>query len=153
MSDPDTYNQLIEIMLDEDDDALGEFVLMEAEKDQVLAGLGGDTTLMNYMMMFEEFLEQHDIYLFDGWEEASFAKQPSVEKFWITFHLLVGENADLRGAKRVRDAMNQGDVTAKRLEDGSMVVIFQVLKRSLDQIEAVNKEKIEKLSDQAMEEL
>lgn len=149
----DTYDQLIEVMLNEDDEALGEFVLMEGEKDQVLAGLNGDVTLMNYMMMFEEYLEQHDIYLFDGWEKAAFAQQPTVEKFWVTFYLLVEQNVDLRGAKRVRDAMNQGDVTVRQLDDGRKIVIFQVLKRNLDQIETVNKEKIEKLSDQALEEL
>lgn len=149
----DTYDQLIEVMLNEDDDALGEYVLMEGEKDTVLAGLNGDVTLMNYMMMFEEYLEQHDLYLFDGWETAVFAKQPKVEKFWVTFYMLVDQNVDLRGAKRVRDAMNQGDVSAQRLRDGRIVVIFQVLKRNLDQIETINKEKIEKLSDQALEEL
>lgn len=153
MSDPNTYNQLIEVMLNEDDESLEEFMLTESEKDQVLASLEGDTTVMNYMMLFEEFLEQHDIYLFKGWEKAAFVGVPKVEKFWVTFTMVVDGETDLRGAKRVNDAMPQGRVKAKRMDEGQVLVEFQVLKRALDQIEAVNKEKIEKLSDKAMEEL
>ena len=108
---------------------------------------------MNYMMLFEEFLEQHDIYLFKGWEKASFIGPPTVEKFWVVFTLLVSPETDLRGARRVNDAMHQGKVVMKKTQDGSIMVQFQVLKRALDQIETDNKERIEKLSDQAKEEL
>lgn len=153
MSETDTFNQLVEVMLDEDDDSLDEFILTESEKDEVLAALSGDTTLMNYLMLFEEFLEQHDLYLFTGWDDAQIVGQPSVEKFWVTFDLLIDHKTDFRGARRINDAMPQGQVTAKRLQDGNILVRFQILKRLLDQIETDNKEKIEKLSDQALEEL
>lgn len=153
MTQHDSFDQLVEVMLNEDDDALQEYILMEDEKDQVLAGIGGDVTLMNYLLMFEEFLEQHDVYLFDGWDTAQIAHQPKIEKFWAIFYLIVDDKVDLRGAKRVRDAMKQGSVKAKRLEDGKVLLIFQILKRELDYIENSNKEKIEKLSSEALEEL
>lgn len=151
--DCNTYHQLVDIILNEDDDAVSEFILVESERDTVLANLSGDTTLMNYMFLFEEFLEQHDLYLFKGWDKAAFVGQPRVEKFWITFHLLAPEGTDLRGAKRISDAVSQGEVKAKKLSTGGTMVRFMVLKRSLDQLEADTKEKIEKLSDKAMDEL
>ena len=151
--DHETFNQLVDVMLTEDDEAVNEFLLMESEKDEVLADLDGDTTLMNYLFLFEDFLEQHDIYLFKGWEQAQVVGRPSVEKFWVTVTLLVSDKTDLRGAKRVHDAINQGEVTTKQLNNGHILVKFMILRRSLDQIESLNKDKIEKLSDQALEEI
>lgn len=153
MSDSDTLDHLVEIMLDGDDDSLSDLILTESEKDEILFALEGETTLMNYIMLFEEYLEEHDIYLFKGWENAQLIGKPIVEKFWITFNLLVDENTDIRGAKRVQQAMSQGEVKAKKLQDGRRVVQFMVLRRDLDQIEKANKERIDQLSDQAIGEL
>lgn len=153
MTDSATFNHMIEIMLTEDDDSLDRFMLLESEKDTVLAALGGDPTLINYMMLFEEFLENHDLYLFEGWSSAAFVGKPKIEKFWATFALTVNEGTDMRGAKRVNDAMPQGQVKAKAMGNGKILVVFQVLKRHLDQIEETNREKIEELSDQALEQL
>lgn len=150
--DIDTYNQMIEVMLNEDDDSLAEFLLVESERDDLIAGLDGNTTLMDYLYLFEEFLDQHDIYLFKGWDTAQIMGQPNVEKFWITITLLVDDEVDLRGAKRVNDALGQGKVEIKNHANGKLV-IFTILKQSLDQIEQTNKDRIEELSDQALEEL
>jgi hypothetical protein len=147
------FNMLVEILLDEDDESLGEFLLQESEKDDIMVSLDGNSTLMNYMMLFEEFLEQHDLYLFQGWEKAEFVTQPSVEKFWVVFHLVVGEETDLRGAKRVNDAMTQGEVVFQKQDDGKILVRFTVLKRALDQIEKDTRDRIEKLSDDAAEDV
>ena len=152
IGDIDTYNQMIEVMLNEDDDSLSEFLLMESDRDEVMADLGGDTTLMNYLYLFEEFLDQHDIYLFKGWDTAQVIGKPVVEKFWITVTLLVSNETDLRGAKRVNDAIGQGKVTVKTHQGGKLVT-FMILKQSLDQIEKTNKDRIEELSDQALETL
>lgn len=149
----ENYDHLLELMFAGDDEALNEAVLLESEKDDIIHALDGETTLMNYLMLFEEFLEDHDIYLFSGWDKAQIIGRPTVKKFWIIFHLLVNDNTDLGGARRVRDAMGQGKVIAKRIDDGNVVVRFEVLKRDLDKIEEINKEKIEELSDQAMGEL
>lgn len=151
--DISTYNQLIDIILTEDDTAVSDFILLESDKDEVMAGLDGDTTLMNYLFLFEAFLDQHDIYLFDGWEDAQIIGQPVIEKFWITIRVLVDDNVDLRGASRVNDAMQQGEVRVKKLSSGQTMVTFMILKRQLDQIETLDKEKIEKLSDKALEGL
>jgi len=153
MNDISTYNQLIEVMMNEDDESLDDFLLLESDTDQVIANLDGDVTLFNYIMMFEEFLDQHDIYLFKGWDKASLFGSPVVEKFWITIRLLVNDDTDLRGAKRVKDAMKQGDVVIKKTTDGRKVVEFSILKRDLDQIEETNKSRIEQLSMDALEKL
>ena len=149
----DTMDHLVEVMLDGNESTLDELVLLEGEKDDVINSLGGETTLMNYMMLFEEFLEDHDIYLFDGWEDAQFIGKPIVEKFWITFHILLSDKADIRGGKRVNDALKQGEVIIRKLKDGRYLARFLILKRDLDAIENANKERIDQLSDQALEEL
>lgn len=146
----DHLDHLIEIMLEGDDDALDTFLLTESERDDVLNNLGGETTLMNYLLLFEEFLENHDIYLFDGWEQAEIIGKPRVEKFWVVFHLRIGPKADLRGARRIRDAAEQNQVRAKRQTDGSYLIQFTILKRDLDRIEQINQEKINQLSDEAV---
>lgn len=147
------FHQLVEIMLGDDDDAVAEFILQESEKDDVMLALDGNSTLINYMMLFEEFLEQHDIYLFKGWEKAVFVSQPVVEKFWVVFHLMTPPNTDLRGAKRVNDAMKQGEVVFQEQSDGRALVRFTVLKRTLDQIEKDTQDRIEKLSTDALEDV
>lgn len=153
-NNPNNYDSLVEIMMTDDAESLDEFILNESERDEVLSSLGGDQTLINYMFLFEEFLEQHDLYLFKGWEKAQFIGRPKIEKFWVTFHLLVNSKSDMRGAKRINDALKQGEVIAKDLPDGKgKIVQFTVLKRDLDRIEADNQEKIEKLSLQALDEL
>lgn len=152
MSDITTYNQLIEVMMNEDEESLTDFLLVESELDEVVGALEGDTTIFNYIMLFEEFLEQHDIYLFKGWDKASVIGRPTVEKFWITVNVLISDDTDIRGAKRVKTAMGQGDVTAQKV-DGGRVITFLILKQDLDQIEETNKERIEKLSIAALENL
>lgn len=154
MTDTQTCNQLFEIMMNEDDSSLETFLLMESERDDILASLGGDTTLINYLYLFEEFLDQHDIYLFDGWNTASIVGQPVVEKFWVTITMAVNADTDMRGANRVCNALDQGSVTVSKAEDGQTTLVkFSILKRALDQIEKDNKERIEKLSDDALEDL
>lgn len=154
MNDIETYNQLIEVIMNEDDESLSSFVITESEKDNILYMLGGDATLINYLYLFEEYLEQHDIYLFKGWDKAKIIGKPLIEKFWVTITLWVSGDVDLRGAKRVNDAMQQGDVRIEKdTNESGYYVQFMVLKRELDRIENENKDKIEKLSDDALEEL
>jgi len=149
----ETYNQLVEIMMNEDDDAISEFIIMESDRDDVMASLDSDTTLFNYLMLFEEFLDIHDLYLFNGWEKAAIVGSPKIEKFWATFMLLTPKGTDLRGAKRIKDAMGQGQVDVKKQSNGTTLVQFMILKRELDQIETTNKDKIEKLSVDALDKV
>jgi hypothetical protein len=153
MNNIDTYNQLVEVMINEDDESLEEFMILESDGDEVISNLDGDSTLFNYIMLFEEFLEQHDIYLFKGWDTASIFGSPVVEKFWVTIRVLVDDNTDMRGASRINNAMEQGGVVIKKTSDGQRVVEFSILKRDLDQIEKTNKTRIEKLSVAALNEL
>jgi len=153
MRDIDAYNQLIEVIMNEDDESLGEFLLLESDADEVIGHLDGNVTLFNYAMLFEEYLDKHDIYLFKGWEKASLFGSPIVEKFWVVIRILVTEDTDLRGAKRINDAMKQGTVTVKKTTDGQKIVEFNILKRDLDQIEETNKTRIQELSADALGKL
>lgn len=147
------YHQLVEIMLGDDDASLDEFILQESEKDDVMLSLDGNSTLMNYMMLFEEFLDNHDLYLFKGWEKAVFVKPPMIEKFWAVFWLQVGPETDLDGARRIHDAVPQGEVAFHKQSDGTTVVKFTILKRALDQIEVDTRTKIEKLATDGAEDV
>jgi hypothetical protein len=144
---------MVEIMMNEDDDSLDEFMLMESESDEVVAQLEGDTTLFNYLLLFEEFLETHDLYLFKGWDNASIIGAPEVEKFWVVIKLLVGEGTDLRAVKRIDNALGQGTAKSHDAGNGKHIVVFNILKRDLDAIEETNKNRIDKLSDEALGEL
>ena len=48
----------------------------------------GDTTLLNYLVKLEEYLDDHDIYAFDGWEAAEFVQNGEGE-FVFLCRLLV----------------------------------------------------------------
>jgi len=148
----ETYSQLVEILLDRDDAALEDFLLMESEQDEALSAIGGDQTLLSYLLLFEELLDEHDIYMFKGWEDGYIVGQPKVEKFWVTVTMMVPKSTDMLGAKRLNDALPQSKVTAKKI-DGGYIVKFEILKKVLDKIETANRERIKSLADNALDEL
>jgi len=148
----ETYSQLVEILLDRDDAALEDFLIMESEQDEALAVIGGDQTLMSYLLLFEELMDDHDIYMFDGWEDGIIVGKPKVEKFWVTVSMKVPLKTEMMGAKRMNDALPQSKISAKKVDDG-YIVKFEILKKVLDKIETNNKEKIKSLADNALGEL
>ena len=128
-------------------------LLMENAEQQIVRAMGGDRMPMNYLMKFEEFLDDHDLYLFKGWDKAWLAARPKIDRFWTTFLIFVPQKTDLRGAIRVRDADPEHvEITGKKVKGGTLLK-FKVLKRVLDAIEKRNQEKAEKLSDEEMEYL
>lgn len=137
------------IMSDRLEEAITSGILESEEHDT--ARKIGDTTLMNYMIKLEEYLDDHDIYAFDGWENATFVKKPKVEKFWATFVLHVGPKCEIEGINRITNTKEaQNKVGVQKLEDGSMIVTLQILKRYLDAIETRNKQKSDELSDEEL---
>jgi hypothetical protein len=111
----------------------------------------GDTTLLNYLVKLEEYLDDHDIYAFDGWESAEFVQKPKVEKFWVTFWLRVGKDCELEGINRITNSKEaQNKVAVQKYDDGTTLVQIQVLKRYLDAIEGRNKQKSDELSDEEL---
>ena len=103
---------------------------------------------------FEEYLDDHDVYLFNGWEEAKVLKPINVERFWVEILVWFGPDADLRGATRLtNDKEAQNSVQMKKLGDHGYILKFRVLKRYLDAIEQRSKERAEQLSDEQLEQM
>lgn len=154
MKNDNSMDYIYDLLMEDDHEGAFETFLVEGEEERIVRSMGGETTLMNYLMKFEEYLDEHDVYLFDGWEDAEILAPPLVEKFWCNFLLRTKKGTDLRGALRVvNDKEGQNQVKYKKLEDGRHVLKFRILKRYLDQIEARNKERSDQLSDKKLEEL
>ena len=139
---------------EEDFDHAKKTLIKEDDEERIVRVLG-DSMLMNYLMKFEEYLDDHDIYLFKGWKEARVVGKPQIDKFWTTFDLWVSPETDMRGAMRLKnDKEGQNIVQVKELgEDRGKIVRFKILKRYLDAIEKRNKERAEQLSDEQLEEM
>lgn len=153
----DKMRDVVDMILSEDDtdfEKIEETILLENDEERILRQMG-DSTYMNYLMKFEEYLDDHDIYLFDGWEDAKILGKPKVDKFWTEFMVLVSPDTDLRGAMRLKnDKEGQNKVMTKELTDNQGTIVkFKILKRYLDAIEARNKERAEQLSDEQLESI
>ena len=143
---------VVDMILDGDDTSARQALLLENEEEEIVRAMGNEVTFLNYLIKFEEYLDEHDIYLFDGWDDAAVIKPPKVEKFWVSFYLLLPKGADLRGAMRIKSNKEaQNEVKIRKLDDGSVVVKFKILKRYLDAIEARNKERAEQLAQDEAE--
>lgn len=140
---------------DEEDLAHAKKTLVKENEEERIVRVLGDSMPMNYLMKFEEYLDDHDIYLFKGWEDARVIGSPVISKFWAVFNIWVSPDTDMRGAKRlVNDKEGQNIVRVKKLDgDRGMIVQFKVLKRYLDAIEQRNKDRAEQLSDEQLEEM
>lgn len=145
------YSSVVEHLLNDDtEEAIGTMII-ETQEQKIIRTMGGDRMPVNYLMKFEEYLDDHDLYLYDGWEDAVVAHKPKIDKFWVTIHLFCGDDVDLQGAYRViNDQEGQNRIEIKKV-DGGHIVGFKILKRYLDQIEKKNQDKAEELSDEEME--
>ena len=139
---------------EEDFDHAKKSLIKESDEERITRLLG-DSMKMNYLMKFEEYLDDHDIYLFKGWAEAKVIRKPEVGSFWADFWLWTSPDIDLRGARRlVTDKEGQNIVKYKKL-DGKRGYIFRfrILKRYLDEIEKRNKEKAKQQAEEQLAEL
>jgi len=147
---------IVDLMLEgEDDDfqQIQEAIILENDEERIMRNLG-DSTFMNYLLKFEEYLDDHDVYLFNGWEEAKVMKPVSIERFWTEFLVHFPPGADLRGANRItNDKEAQNSVSVKDLGDDGYMLKFRILKRYLDAIEQRSKERAEQLSDEQLEQM
>lgn len=147
------FESIVDLLIEGEEEEALHHLLMENDEEQITRAMG-DSNKMNYLMKFEEYLDDHDIYIFDGWEEAQIITRPVIDTFWTTFYVRLGKNADLRGALRIKnDKEGQNTVRYKKNGDGSYTLIFKILKRYLDQIEHKSKEKAEQLADEKMGQL
>ncbi len=142
---------IVDLLIEGDVDAAEEYLLVENQEQQIIRAMGGDRMPMNYLLKFEEYLDDHDVYLFDGWEECQICYKPRVDKFWCTFFVFCPEGTDLRGALRLtNDKEGQNEITQKRVDDGH-ILKFRILRRYLDEVEKKNQERAEELSAEEME--
>jgi hypothetical protein len=148
--------RIVDLMLEGDENdfqEIKEAILLENDEERIMRTLG-DSTYMNYLLKFEEYLDDHDVYLFDGWEDAKMMKPVTIDRFWAEFLVWFGPEADLRGATRLtNDKEAQNSVKVKKLGDKGYILKFRILKRYLDAIEQRSKERAEQLSDEQLEQM
>ncbi len=143
---------LVERLLLDDSEAVGSVVnhlLVEDEEAQLVQVIG-DTSLVHYCMKCQQFIEDElDLYVFKGWEDAEIVGPPKVEKFWVTFVIMLPAGAEYQYAERFQNnKMGQNQITVKQLDDGSYLVRVRILKRFLDALELRDKDKSEQLADE-----
>lgn len=151
MSNSQDLVPIVDMLIEGDVDAALDHLLMENQEQQIVRAMGGDRMPMNYLLKFEEYLDDHDIYLFDGWEECQVCYKPRIDKFWCTFYVFCPQGTDLRGALRItNDKEGQNEVSQKKA-NGGHVLQFRILRRYLDEVEKKNQERAEELSAEEME--
>jgi len=142
---------VVDMLINGDVAGAEEHLLLENQEQQIIRAMGGDRMPMNYLLKFEEYLDDHDIYLFDGWQDCVICYKPKINKFWTTFFLFCPEGTDLRGALRlINDKEGQNEVKQKKVEGGH-ILQFKILRRYLDEVEKKNQERAEQLSDEEMQ--
>ncbi len=140
---------VVDMMLDEEDlEGAEEALLMENEEDRLTRKLG-DNTLTNYLLKFEEYLDDHDIYLYDGWNTVQVLGRPRVQRFWVIVYLWVPKKVDVKGILRIKnDQEGQNQIKVKKMRDGSSVLEVKVLRRLLDKVEEKSQDEAEEVSDE-----
>lgn len=153
MSTPNELTEIVELILDEDLESAKHHLLMESTEERVIQALDGDRMLMDYLVKFEHFLDEHDLYLFDGWEESQFVAKPQIEKFWALFYIKTPKEVDMRGAVRIKNSKEgQNKVGVKQLNDGYLFQ-FKILKRHLDDLEEKSKEEASRIATDEFEQI
>jgi hypothetical protein len=138
-------------MVERTQDAREVFLVESIESD--LVKNIAETTKLDYLLKFEKYLDDRDLYLYQGWEDAQILGPPKVDKYWVIVDLRVSENCELKGALRCCNAEDddQNTVRYKRLEDGSYYVRFKILRRLLDKVEMDAKDRAEEIADEESE--
>lgn len=140
----------VDLILEGDLEGAEEYILAESVEDKLLRAVG-EVSILNYLMKFEQYLSEFDVYLYDGWDDPDkiqIAAMPEIGNYWCTFMLRVPAKVDLRGAKRLlSDKTAQNQIKVKKGEDGMMLLKFKILKRELDRLEQDNKLKSEEIAD------
>jgi hypothetical protein len=142
---------VVDMLIDGKIEEATEHLLNENQEQQIIRAMGGDRMPMNYLLKFEEYLDDHDIYLFDGWKDCTICYKPRIDKFWTTFYLFCPDGTDLRGALRITNDKEGQNEVGKRRVGGGHVLQFRILRRYLDEVEKKNQERAEELSDEEME--
>jgi hypothetical protein len=153
MSIPNELTEIVELILEEDLEQAEYHLLIESTEERIIQALDGERMPMDYMLKFEQFLDEHDIYLFDGWDTAQFVTKPRIEKYWAFFYLKASKDTDLRGALRIQNSKEgQNKVGVKKTGDG-YIFEFKILKRYLDQLDQKNKEEASRVAGDEFEQI
>jgi hypothetical protein len=98
-----------------------------------------DSSVMNYLFRLEQFLDENDIYAFDGWKGGFVYGEPEIEKFWFKTNFIFPKNLDIAGALRIIGKKKENRVWVKTLDDGRKLVKIAILRNKLDDIERDNR--------------
>lgn len=112
-------------------------ILSEEIVDKGDQGEWVEDSYQGYMLKIEEFLDDADIYAFDGWEEAELIGHPHISRFWVVCDLLLPKKTDLQGGLRLIGKDNENRVLFKK-KDHQWIVRLKILKRTLDEIQKKN---------------
>lgn len=153
MSIPNELTEIVELILEENLEEAEYHLLIESTEERIIQALDGERMPMDYLLKFEQFLDEHDIYLFDGWDKAQFIRKPRIERYWAFFYLKAGKDTDLRGALRIKNSKEgQNRVGVKETGDG-YIFEFKILKRYLDQLDQKNKEEASRVASDEFEQI
>lgn len=143
---------LVERLILGDQDSIKDVVnhLIVEDEESDLVRTIGDTSLVHYCMKIQQFIEDElDMYVFKGWEEAEIVGAPRVEKFWVTFNLLLPPGSNIKYVSRFRNNhLSQNEVQVKKTESGAIFIRIRMLKQFLDQLESRDKDRSEQLADE-----
>ena len=140
---------IVDMLIEGDTEAAESHLLAENQEQQIIRAMGGDRMPMNYLLKFEEYLDDHDIYLYDNWEKAQVLGRPRVQRFWVIVYLWVPKETDLRGMERIKtDQEGQNQIRVKKLKDGSRILEVKVLRRLLDKVEKKSQEEADEVSNE-----
>ena len=150
------YSNIVEKIISYEnysDSSAVEEIINEGIEQDIITFIG-DTTIFDYLTKFEEYLDNHDITLYDGWDDAIILHSdysPNVRKFWFEVDLKVSKDTDLKGALRIKNGKeSQNKVLVKKLKNGEFIVRFKILKRYLDELEEQNKTKAQSKAEQLL---
>lgn len=142
----------VDLLLEGREGDAREALLAESAELNMLKQIG-ETQMMDYLLKFEQYLDEHDIYLFDkpgvkGWTDGMIQHRPKISDYWVVIYMTVPKTTDLRAATRlIGDKEAQNEVKYKQNEDGSYLIKFRILRRLLDKIEQANKMRAEEIAD------
>jgi hypothetical protein len=141
------YEYAVQLLLEDRVDEATDAIVAEGIEDELLQQIRS-TSELDYLLKLDQFFDERNLYMYDGWENAQILKQPKVDKFWVTLDVRVPKETELKGARRCcAGKENQNTVEFKQLEDGSFFIRFHILRRILDKLEMDNRDRANDISD------
>src|SRR6185437_9887994 len=107
-----------------------EVMLVESTEGDLRRQIG-EVSYLDYLLKFSKYLDDHDVQIFEGWDDALLYR-PEIRQFWVIIYMRVGEKTDLKAIRRIcTDKEDQNEVRVKKMDDGTQLLRFKILRRLL----------------------